>query len=365
MNDSVDVVFFLGAGASAPFGIPTMKELVNNFESMLEKDGTVDEIFVFQDIKKTLEIILNRTVDLEAIFSVIDGIINYDIDRFGLLAAYSSMKGFSRIPSMEISTDVCIQLRKKFEIFIRRECMIPEKSYSEINAVYGDLFTKIYESSRSTSSLTHKSSGDISYCTTWTFITTNYDTCLEYFWRERVRVKLNTGFRYEERRRTHVLDPNLLTYENTRNTDSINLIKLHGSLNWLLEPDSTVTEQEALQSESFLGRKYIRPMMIYPIQQKELYVEPFISMFTLLNRVLMERKNWIIIGYSFNDAVIKEIFLRNSGVNKNIIYLHPHSDEILNRNLSLLKGNIVPIINYFGQHEGYQNINQEIVDFLE
>jgi hypothetical protein len=114
-----------------------------------------------------------------------------------------------------------------------------------------------------------------------------------------------------------------------------------------------------------LGRRYIGPMMIYPIQQKELYVEPFISMFTLLNRVLKERKNWIIIGYSFNDPVIKEIFLRNSDASKNIVYLHPHSDEILNGDLSLLRGNTVPIINYFGQHEGYQNINQEIVDLLK
>ena len=35
-----NVVFFFGAGASAPFGIPTMKQFVVDFEKKLEKEGT-------------------------------------------------------------------------------------------------------------------------------------------------------------------------------------------------------------------------------------------------------------------------------------------------------------------------------------
>ena len=86
MKDSSDLTFFLGAGASAPFGIPTMKQLVVNFEEMLENNGTNEELDVFRDIKNTLENVLQRPTDLEDVFTVIDGIMNYGLDRIGARA---------------------------------------------------------------------------------------------------------------------------------------------------------------------------------------------------------------------------------------------------------------------------------------
>lgn len=359
MKDTSDLTFFLGAGASAPFGIPTMKKLVIDYEKMLIKNGKKEELEVFSDIKSTLENIKQRSVDLEDVFTVVDGILNYGIDRIGLLAAYSSMKQFSDIPAPSINLKILKQLQKKFENFIRNECMIPIESYSEILTVYKDLFNKICEfPSHRTNVLFSR---DIGYCTSWNIFTTNYDTSLEYFWRDGVNVRLDTGFRYDETRGISILDPRKLLIDGT---NILRLIKLHGSLNWLIEPDGTITEKEALQSKSFLGRKYEGPMMIYPIQQKELYVEPFISMFLRLNNELRLKKNWIIIGYSFNDPIIREIFIKNSDDDKNIIFLHPHANKIINEHLSHLRGNIFPITKYFGRKIDYQNVNQIIIDNL-
>ena len=47
---------------------------------------------------------------------------------------------------------------------------------------------------------------------------------------------------------------------------------------------------------------------MYPIAEKELYLEPYISMLVRLNRELKRKKVWLVIGYSFNDPVIQEIF---------------------------------------------------------
>jgi len=49
MQDSSDVLFFFGAGASAPFGIPTMKQLVLDFGHFLAENGTDKEKEIFAD----------------------------------------------------------------------------------------------------------------------------------------------------------------------------------------------------------------------------------------------------------------------------------------------------------------------------
>ena len=71
-------MFFFGAGASAPFGIPTMKQFVGNFENYLNENADKDERELYSDIKSTLEKKIHRPPDLEAVFTVIDGIISYE-----------------------------------------------------------------------------------------------------------------------------------------------------------------------------------------------------------------------------------------------------------------------------------------------
>jgi hypothetical protein len=87
--ESNDVVFFFGAGASAPFGIPTMGQFVLDFEKFLNENADKKERDLYSDVKQTLETKIHRNADLEAIFTVIDGIINYDDpEKLGMLALY-------------------------------------------------------------------------------------------------------------------------------------------------------------------------------------------------------------------------------------------------------------------------------------
>jgi hypothetical protein len=53
-----DALIFLGSGASVPFGLPTMKHFVFDFEKYLQQndssDGMKDMLFLYEDIKNTL-----------------------------------------------------------------------------------------------------------------------------------------------------------------------------------------------------------------------------------------------------------------------------------------------------------------------
>jgi hypothetical protein len=358
VDNSSRISFLFGAGASAPFGIPTMKKMVTDFLPFLDKNGTSEEIYIFQDIKHVLENSLNRLVDLEDIFTVIDGVKNFDHTRLDLISIYSSIKEFSKIPEILCDKKICDKLETRFENFIREECLIPEESYPRISQTYGDFFSQIQETTRSSSSQTHRTRGDVKYCT-WTIFTTNYDTCLEYFWREYVRTDTYTGFRYDERRRAQILD------NSYKRGNEINLVKLHGSLNWMIEPDGNIIEESSIPRRSFIGRRYEGPMMIYPIQQKELYVEPFISMFSKLNEELKKQDCWIIVGYSFNDPIIREIYIKNSNKNKKIILLHPHANEVIENQFNGLKGEIIPLEKYFGRPNDFHQVNSMIQDELK
>jgi hypothetical protein len=66
------------------------------------------------------------------------------------------------------------------------------------------------------------------------------------------------------------------------------------------------------------------------LSQKQLYVDPHIQMFFWLNNQLQSKGVWIVIGYSFRDPVIQNIFATNfnKGSNKRMILVDPNADHI-------------------------------------
>lgn len=351
-----NTVFFLGAGASAPFGIPTMKQMVTNFNKYLIEHGTQDEVLLYRDIKEKLERTRGDNVDLESVFTVIDGIIHYSDEKLDLLATYLISRCFKEVHEFSFSKKVVIaskSLKNKFQNFVKESCHIPEESFDKIAMVYFDFFNRFYKESTMMSSNVYQSKGNHYYCS-WPIFSTNYDLCMEHYWRVVAHIPLNTGFIFDESRNTMVLKD----YKFTEN--NLKLIKLHGSLSWLIESDGTLTERESPPVTSLVGRKYIGEMMIYPIQQKELYLEPYISTFTQLNRELKARRNWVIIGYSFNDPVIQEVFIRNSDKNKKIVLVHPFAQKIRKELGSIKYESFATLNQKFGE-DNYREVNHTII----
>ena len=86
-----NTLVFLGSGASAPFGIPTMKGLVNTFERQLREGSEPDlkEMYgLYHHIKTSLKSMYGY-VDLESIFTVIEDLSkNVKYSDLGFTSAY-------------------------------------------------------------------------------------------------------------------------------------------------------------------------------------------------------------------------------------------------------------------------------------
>ena len=363
---SEQVVFFFGAGASAPFGIPTMKQFVVDFEKYLHGNANDSEIKLYRDIKETLEQRSSDQVDLEAVFTVIDGIINYSQERLGLLSLYLATK--FREPN-KLDKSLCKSLRGKFRKFVKEKCEIPEESRDKIKMVYKDFFNR-FALELSGSNINQRN--EYAWQRDWSIFTTNYDTCLEYYWNVATEIGVDTGFEHVKRKNVNVLRPLKFLQEGI----GIQLFKLHGSINWFIEKGTDKVIEVTTKGDSYVGREYSGEMMVYPIAEKELYTDPYISMLLRLNRELEKKSTWIIIGYSFNDPIIREIFLRNSSSTKHLILVHPRAKDVFNRKLDSIRAKKSLMEKWFGlrkkeevlhgedKKENYKKMNHQIIHKL-
>jgi hypothetical protein len=102
-------------------------------------------------------------------------------------------------------------------------------------------------------------------------------------------------------------------------------------------------------------------VMLYPIAEKELYLDPYISMLLRLNRELQHKSVWLVIGYSFNDPVIREIFVRKSKAEKHLILVHPKAKRVCVDRLRDMKGKLIPMDKKFGMKETFREVNHQIM----
>jgi hypothetical protein len=98
MVDSGRIVFFFGAGTSVEFGIPLMRKMAEEFKNIVDEKGLPEERNTYNEIVEMLKDDMGPDVDIEAIFSVIDGLQQYNIENIGELSIYVSKKFFNDTP---------------------------------------------------------------------------------------------------------------------------------------------------------------------------------------------------------------------------------------------------------------------------
>jgi hypothetical protein len=200
----------------------------------------------------------------------------------------------------------------------------------------------------------------------WALSTTNYDTNIEDFWRQYAHIELDTGFGQPDYNTggKRYLDMDGFIHNPRSNRSFLNsipsrlrLINLRGSISWLKRRDNDQIEEKEfnLNLASVVGQDdtYFEESLIYPLQEKRLYIDPYILMFYLLNRELESKPIWIIVGYSFRDSVIQNIFstIFEKFGNKKMILIAPDADAILNRFHKDHHSNIYKIQKYFGKDD--------------
>jgi SIR2-like domain len=149
------------------------------------------------------------------------------------------------------------------------------------------------------------------------------------------------------------------------------LVKLHGSGNWVRNRYGEIEEREYNTSlddiKSRSGSMDIQEgIIIYPLSQKQLYFTPFIQLFRILDAELMKRVFWIVIGYSFRDVIIRTMFERAmmDDNKRKLLLVHPHATEQIRPLFKKrLHNQLICLDKYFAK-ENYSDVNKEIADTL-
>ena len=254
---------FLGSGSSKLFGLPTMTDLVRSFERELTEtakkrgSGIGDKLALYLDIKKKLRKV-HGYVDMESIFSVVDTISkNISYSQLDFPSTYVlSKKG--NITNRRIFTvreqGLALELLKMYKEHVRKECTLEHRYDEEINKIYKEFFDKIREESKEMRLF---------------IFTTNYDRVIETYFEGK---EINDLFK-------HNGELAYLDLYKLRDTNNIKLVKLHGSIDWCKLTNGRIVRSDCKRIK--IGGTLVGgELMLYPIQQKDLYVYPWLNLFS-------------------------------------------------------------------------------------
>ena len=307
-------LLFLGAGTSQPFGIPTMKEMVTKFEKYLD-DNNYREQVLYSEIKSKLSEGFKDSVDIEAVFSVINGIASKTTSKDMGPFAYYYLNKYSSDPEL-IESDIedANKLKKLLESFIKNECEFNANDEDKIKK-YRDSYDPLFRLLHGLREVGSKN-GKKNHKINWKAYTTNYDTIFERYWKR--LAKINDFFKAEE---------SDLKYFNSHETITFQyetLAKLHGSLDWMKLANGDVIKTTP---DDYIPEEKKGTVMLFPIQQKDLYKNPWIHLFREFKIGLQELNLWYIIGYAFNDEFIVQTIKEEFTKNKQMVIINPHASD--------------------------------------
>ncbi len=323
---------FLGAGVSATFGHPTMKEIVPEFEKQLNGESRA----FYAGVWKTLEAAY-QYIDLETVFSVIDRIAaNYSFVDLGPVAVFHSARYFgiesatAQLRPTKNDVELAQIVRTEFRRFVKNQFQVRPERLGDIESYYGHFFELLAKHREQSESLYGSSSGfDF---LRWPIFTTNYDLNLETFF-ELKGIALNAGATPE--RQQMVMNPSSL------DRDDLILVKLHGSLNWIKVGDRIRIETMPSEAEYTVdGQRVQGEVVLYPVVGKELYRHPYLDLFRIFKKELNRTKTWVVAGYRFNDEVIRQMFIDAYSYEKKMILIHPRPQPILEGPLAPVKDRV-------------------------
>jgi len=346
-----DLVFF-GAGASRAFEIPTMQEMVTGFENGIKESET--ELFTYySEIKKTLiETFGSNSIDIEAMFSVLEGISrNLESKDLGHFAFYYISKTSSTKPFDSKDIEMAKKLLEKLKEYLKNTCTIKlttEKSTEIYQKSYVPLFSIL--KGKTIQAFHH---GKYNLAVDWKCYTTNYDAVFENFWNS-LQAPVDHFDRQGESD-NYVFNTHKLELGNH------SFVKLHGSLDWTkykISGDVIRKKIAAFQPDETEG-----DVMLFPIQQKDLYLFPWNSLFQDFKRGLMVCNKWYVVGYAFNDEFIRNVFIEELKLKPNptLVIIGPSSDQIVQKFPQEFRDKIISLPIKFGS----KYFSRQIRDFSE
>lgn len=280
-----DIVFFLGAGASVEAGVPDTQRFVSEFIKQIpnRSDKKIVKLIVSKLSKWSKENKKDERVDIELLMEALDKLSK--IGEEPLLEFYDKKKflleGYSpKTPLLE-----------QLKTFVKSKAIVTKDDIRHLEPFLG--FIKEYHSL------------DI--------FSVNYDICIEQFC-DYFQKSYRDGFETE-------WNPKVFSDSKT----DIRLYKLHGSVTWYKTTGGgflkSMIKSEKANFVLYTGEQ-AESLMLYPIRKWE-YAEPFLENLLALKNKLQgdEIKYCIVIGYSFRDDYIREIFWDSAKKNKELVLI--------------------------------------------
>ena len=307
-----NLVFF-GAGASKPFGIPTMQEMVNEFEAKLNSGSALQELY--SNIKSSLEQSYKSSIDIEGMLSVVEGIVKArKPTSMGYYVSYYMLRNESKFPFSIDEQNLAKKLHEKLTEHIEIVCnsSLSDTEKMEIyNKSYIPFFKYIDGETKNINGNKLK--------TDWKAYTTNYDTIFESFW---------NSYKYPEDHFEAKGNSTICIFKSKPLSNSYTFSKLHGSLDWKMYSNTTtIIRKRGISVEQHQTEG---PVVLFPIQQKDLYLNPWFTLFEDLRQGLQNATKWYVVGYAFNDEPIRNAFQEalSNRTDVSLVLIDPNAVQI-------------------------------------
>ena len=286
------LVFFLGAGASVAAKVPATFEMVDRVLSSLPAGSqarSATEEIVGRLRKWSSESSGRPVADIELLLDVLDRLLAPQEDPLVSFYDHAEYALSGHAPDAA--------LRSKLRNIIKRSCIVDEP-----NIRYLDPFRQFLRFGRPV---------DV--------FTVNYDTTIEQLCNA-YKLRCEDGFDLE-------WNPGAFD----RSCD-IRLHKLHGSITWYLSDRGTylkipvLTDEESIE---LITREQARTLMVYPARKWQTS-EPLLDLLVRLRKALEVADLVVVVGYSFRDDHIRDIFLDAARKNPSlrVILISPSSVRI-------------------------------------
>lgn len=294
---------FLGAGASIPFGYPATREFMNDLPQSITDDILFNEIVpILGDIKN---------LDIETVLTKIDEIdnhINKDLKKETFVSKYLFQPD-KRVITKENGKEVNETIER---YYTRKSIQISNLKKHVYEHIYDTYKEAPYLKSKD---LEHpvktyfKLFQTIAGSNTSIF-TTNYDLCVESsFWdygQDDYAKDLSTGFenKLNSLQFTGIYDENC----------SFHLFKLHGSVDWKRDPQNHSVIIRYKQPKVYDLNEH---PLLFP-GEKFIKTFPFDVLHSEFKKRLLTKNSCIVIGFSFRDEYLNEVFEDVMKINKEL-----------------------------------------------
>ncbi|MBO3800708.1 MAG: SIR2 family protein [Candidatus Brockarchaeota archaeon] len=311
-----ELVILLGSGASAAFGLPTLRGLSELLAEQFSFVKDLKEIFSESPF----------SIDCEAVLSMLETLCEAvehsqkNVEELGpSLLYYMSSKEVSRLPLSPIIDELYKKMfsenkkpreeLERMKLFIYDACQVSEENVNSASIYYSKIFQELTgnvllrdcDEEKSINLGINLSSGHVPL----DIFTTNYDLLIENIC-DILRIPCARGLKEEGTTlKREVFYPELIE---SSGYGSVRLYKLHGSLDFYKVGDKIVRLLAPSRARKIVtGEPLHGELMIYPLHSKYVYSYPYLPLFKAFYERLCNCRVCLIIGHSMRDRGVNDV----------------------------------------------------------